>query len=118
MPWWLIAAAVLVIGAGASALFWAPVRARDEARHAEQRRPDPGPWLLDKAGVWWVLTDVGGYVRVPPELQPMRTTIGPKDPPRPVSREWIAREIGIAQVVDPRRIAPVDGGLTVSSKFP
>lgn len=103
LPSWLLAIDAAIVGFVLGVLIWVPIRVRDEARHAAQRRPEPGPWLLDTTGVWWVRTDVDGYVCVPPELQPQRTTIGPKDPPRPVSREWIAREIGIAQVVDPQR---------------
>lgn len=102
IPLWLLAAPAVVCGMVVGLLVWAVLSARDEARHAEERRCDPGPWLLDTAGYWWVSTDTGGYVRVAPELHPQRITIGPKDPPRPVSRKWVAAEIGIVEMADPR----------------
>lgn len=108
MTLWHIVAAVLG-GALASALFWVPVRALDEARWARERRPAPGSWLLDRSGCWWCPVDgLESYVRVPPEVHPQRVTMGPKDPPQPVDREWISREIGIQTVIDPRDLDRVE----------
>lgn len=105
LPPWLLALDAAIAGFVLGVLIWVPIRARDEARHAEQRRPDPGLWLYDKAGYWWVPVDgLDGYVPVRSADGLRRTTLGPKDPPQLVSREEVDRAVGVDAVVDPTQL--------------